>query len=852
MHLTRLFPPFWLRSRETSRRRTVIRRGRSLQSQRLEDRRLLVAEGEVFSLSQVVNTAGLVGAITSTVRWGDGSESAASVSALPTTGPLKIRLDYSLDRGFFATQARRDLLQLAADTLVSRFNDDLAAIIPSGINTWTAVFTDPGSGVKTTRVNLAVAANEIVVFAGSRDLPGSTRGFGGPGGWSSFGSPEWNTLVAARGEAGAAANPATDFGPWGGSIAFDDGVDSNWFFSATADGIKANEIDFLTVATHEFAHVLGFGFQPNSSVSSWENLASTGSFRGPKAIAAFATGGNVPLQTGDIGHWQEGIQSGGRETLMDPTLPIGSRMLMSPLDFAAFDDLGWDVDPSNVTVTATHTFADNGLFPVEIIVSGGNGRIVTPLTANITNVAPLLTTATDQSVIVGETLTLANIGQISDPGFANPRATPATAETFTYSINWGDQSAPDTGVATIDRVGSVSLPTLASLDGSHTYRTAGTYTVTIDVTDDDRGSARKTLVVAVLPRPTLSLALDKLSVPEDAGNGAATLTITRSGPARTTAQLITLSASDASAATLPPNVTIPAGQTSVTVGVRAIDDAILDGEQRVTFTASGDGIEPATIELSVTDRERISASFNVAAVREAAAAGSLSLTVSRSNTNNAAAVNIDVTGGLAARLVIPSSIVIPAGASSVAVALTVVNDSLAQRLTTLTYTFASVGYASGTATIDIVDDEPPKFQNPVNRFNVNNGGSVTAGDALEVINELNRLAGSPELDPATNDPNGLFIDVNGDYRVTALDALEVINELNRLQSNAPPGGEAILVGDPLPSARQHDQALTELMAPVDEKHATMFADPVDIFRSLTDDESRRHHDSVDRPTQQLF
>ncbi len=803
-----------VRSRGRQRQRALI-------SERLEDRRLMVAEGEVFNLSQVINSAGLVGtALTASVRWGDGSETPASVSSLPATGPLRVRIDYSLDSGFFSSQSRKDLLQIAADTIVSRLNDDLLAISASGSNTWSAVFSNPTTGASETRPNLQVAANEIIVYAGARNLPGNTRGFGGPGGFSSFGTPAWNQLVQGRGEPGALTSPQTDFALWGGAITFDN-ADTNWYFDTDSSGIQNNQVDFLTVATHELAHVFGIGFIPaQSNKSPWDNLSQSGNFAGPKAAAAFGAS-SVPLQSGDRGHWQEGITSNGRDVLMDPTILSGARTLLTPLDFAALDDIGWDVDASNVTVTASHTYADNRNHVVEIVLRGSNGEFVTTTNANITNALPTLTVPANQTIAVGQTLSLPNIGQISDPGFANTSVTPATAETFEYTINWGDQTSVNSGTATIDRQGSASQTTLASFDGSHTYASAGTFTVTVRVTDDDNGAAQSTFNVVVNPRPILTLSLNRTSVTEDAGPDAATLTISRSGPALTTAQIITLDSGDASEATLPTTVSIPAGQTSVTVSVRAIDDTLLDGEQTVSLSATASNTDPGSIDLRVTDRETISASFNVASIREDAATDAIVLTVHRSNTDTTSNQNVNVTGGASSQLVMASPIVIPAGQGSATVRLTPVNDTTPELLATLQYTFTAAGYTSGTATIDIVDDEPRKFQLARNRFDVNTVGGVTASDALEVIRQLNLRDDNPILDPATEDPGGVFVDVNGDYRVTALDALEIINELNRIQF-LPPEREELSLNS------QVDSATPSVDTKSDRGHASMTAKAYDI------------------------
>lgn len=90
---------------------------------------------------------------------------------------------------------------------------------------------------------------------------------------------------------------------------------------------------------------------------------------------------------------------------------------------------------------------------------------------------------------------------------------------------------------------------------------------------------------------------------------------------------------------------------------------------------------------------------------------------------------------------------------------------------------ANFSSATETASVQIFRDYNP-WQNPVDRFDVNNDGRVSSLDALKIIN---RLSGGPELPPENN--TGLFYDVNGDGRVTSLDALQVNNEIARRQNN---------------------------------------------------------------------
>ena len=65
-----------------------------------------------------------------------------------------------------------------------------------------------------------------------------------------------------------------------------------------------------------------------------------------------------------------------------------------------------------------------------------------------------------------------------------------------------------------------------------------------------------------------------------------------------------------------------------------------------------------------------------------------------------------------------------------------------------------------------------KWQNEASPLDVNADGSVTALDALLVINFLNTQPGDP---PEFQKP---YLDVNGDDAITAIDALFVINALN--------------------------------------------------------------------------
>ena len=152
---------------------------RPLRIEDLSKRLLLTAEGQAFSLNQVFDTSPVTGSLTGSILWGDGTTTAATLGASPSTGPLSIRFDYSLDsNGFFASQERRNLLQQVGNSVVKKFSDQLLAITPSGTSTWTAKFQNPSTGAQESRVNLSIATNEILVYVGGRALNPAELGRG--------------------------------------------------------------------------------------------------------------------------------------------------------------------------------------------------------------------------------------------------------------------------------------------------------------------------------------------------------------------------------------------------------------------------------------------------------------------------------------------------------------------------------------------------------------------------------------------------------------------------------------------------------------------------------------------------
>jgi hypothetical protein len=298
---------------------------------------------------------------------------------------LTISLDYSYDQAnynFFDPnsangQAARAALSRAASVYEDRLLDTFTPISPGAGNTWVTDFTNPGNGQSHLQIsNLSIPANTIKIFVGGRPL-GAAIGLGGPGGYTvtpAPGNTTWVPTVQFRGQAGAAATvPSDDFGNWGGGISFDNSV--AWNFDLA--GPVAGKNDFLTVATHEIAHVLGFGTAPSwktrltGTTTPFAQIQYVGPFTGTKAVALY--GGAVPLESvppqtsSDVlinaAHFAPGTMStaGGvaQETIMDPDITIGTRKRITLLDWAVLDDIGYDLArPGDANADGTINFSD--------------------------------------------------------------------------------------------------------------------------------------------------------------------------------------------------------------------------------------------------------------------------------------------------------------------------------------------------------------------------------------------------------------------------------------------------------------------------------------------------------------
>jgi hypothetical protein len=345
------------------------------------------------------------------------------VALAPAPG-IEIQFDYRYDNsGFFDDQDARSVLAAAADTF-DVLLDSLGSITPSGINTWTAVFFNPSSGENAVIGDLFVPADTLTVFVGSRNLGGNQLGEGGPGGFSGNGTQAWLDTLFGRGQGGQfdVQGPlAHEFGPWGGSLAFDtllpSGEARDWHLDIATEPAR-NTTDLFSVAVHELGHLLGFGASHSFQANIFNGL-----FDGER-VKSLNNGQRVPLHT-DHSHWAPETTSppwdpDGPIAAMDPTITsingFAKRRHFTPLDFAALDDLGWDVD-SSAYVTAPDPidgdYNDNGTVEQSdldlVLLNWGKSAAAVPATW----VNDLPTGQVDQDELDGVLLSWGNMAALS-------------------------------------------------------------------------------------------------------------------------------------------------------------------------------------------------------------------------------------------------------------------------------------------------------------------------------------------------------------------------------------------------------------------------------------------------------
>lgn len=229
----------------------------------------------------------------------------------------------------------------------------------------------------------------------------------------------------------------------------------------------------------------------------------------------------------------------------------------------------------------------------------------------------------------------------------------------------------------------------------------GDQSVTITAAANGHASGFKQMLVTDNDTPVLSLTLTPASISEK--DGLATATVSRSG-STTSNMVVNLASNDTTEATVPTSVTIPAGAVSATFSITAVDDALFDGTQTVTITASSVGAQNSTATLTVLDDEVATIAIAFAASSISEKNGSTIGTITRTGPTSGSLV-VNLSSSDPSEATVPNFVSIAAGSPSATFTVTAIDDLIFDGDQSVTITAAAQGFSNAIASIVVTDDE---------------------------------------------------------------------------------------------------------------------------------------------------
>jgi uncharacterized repeat protein (TIGR01451 family)/CSLREA domain-containing protein len=233
----------------------------------------------------------------------------------------------------------------------------------------------------------------------------------------------------------------------------------------------------------------------------------------------------------------------------------------------------------------------------------------------------------------------------------------------------------------------------------------------------------------------LSVSVSPSVFSEDGGNGVAMGTVTRLGSSGTSNPL-TVNLSSVTPVSVQTQVVIQANQTSATFPVNVTNDSSANGTRTVTITAAAGGFTSGQTTVSVVDDDNptLNVILTPNSLTESAAA-TASATVTRQG-SLVGPLTVALSSSPVGNVTLPAQITIPAGATSAAFSIQVVDDSIAEGTHVVTITASAAGYPARNATLTLNDNDTPLLTISANPTLFSEKGGATASTVTVTRNTL--------------------------------------------------------------------------------------------------------------------
>jgi hypothetical protein len=299
----------------------------------------------------------------------------------------------------------------------------------------------------------------------------------------------------------------------------------------------------------------------------------------------------------------------------------------------------------------------------------------------------------------------------------NNNPTLLAAQTFAGTIAPG-QSVP--------RSSQVQIPNLAA--GNYWFVVSENPFGDVFETNTVNNTVVATAPLAVAGALTLSLANHTVS--NAAGANATIATISRNTDP-TNPLIVTIANSNPGEVSVPSTITIPAGQTSITVPIATLDGNIVVGTETANLTASATGEQPGSDVLTITDSNvpTLTLHLSTQTLSESDSNPAATGTVTTNYPANTPLV-VSLFSNASNKLTVPATVTIPAGQTSATFPITVIDDHQIDGDASATITASASGFVSAASTATVTDINVPVLGLTLAQTSVSEAGGVDATNGM--------------------------------------------------------------------------------------------------------------------------